>query len=68
MEGGAAANTKAIQDAIDGAGDGDVVLIPAGTFPVETVTVHKKTQFSLRGAARGKTVLRRLPMRWDNNT
>jgi hypothetical protein len=68
MEGGAAANTKAIQDAIDGAGDGDVVLIPAGVFPVETIAVHQKTQFSLRGAARGKTVLRRLPMRWDNNT
>ncbi len=68
LDKGAAANTKTIQNAIDGAGDSDVVLIPAGTFPVETITVRKKTQFSLRGAAVKKTVLRRLPMRWDNNT
>lgn len=64
----AATNTQVIQRVLDASQPGDVVIIPAGSYLVKTLTVQRKKKLSLQGVGSGKTVLRRHAERWDNDT
>ena len=64
----AATNTQVIQRVIDASQPGDVVIIPAGSYLVKTLTVPRKKKLSLQGVGSDKTVLRRHAETWDNDT
>jgi hypothetical protein len=54
---GTADATREIQDAIDNAPAGQVVLLPAGTY-VTSDTIHLRSDKTLRGAGQGETTIR----------
>jgi hypothetical protein len=64
----AVTNTRVMQQALDACRDGDVVLLPAGSFLVKNLLITGKRNIKLRGAGAGKTLLRRHAERWDNDT